>query len=180
MNDRDMNLEPELNETEEVIDTVEDNIDPTDEWRTALELAVKQRDEYLQLAQRGAAEFANFKKRTEQTRTEAYDDGLREVIAQMLPTIDNFERAIAAAKQSGDDTSLLEGVEMTQKIMLDALKKLGLEEVEAEGKPFDPELHNAVMKAEGSEPGMIMEVFQKGYLVRGKIIRYPMVKVAAD
>ncbi len=151
-----------------------------DEWEQALRQAVEQRDEYLAMAQRTQAEFLNYKKRTEAARTEAQDDGVREAVAAMLPTIDNFERAIQAAKDAGDTGALLEGIEMTQKIMLEAALKLGLEEVPALGEKFDPELHNAVMRADEGEPGTVLEVFQKGYRVRGKIIRYPMVKVAAE
>ncbi len=183
MNENDQNLDPcEVEQpTNPITDDPENWEEPTQaQWREALETAVKQREEYLGLAQRGAAEFANYKKRTESTRIEAIDDGVRDALTQLLPTIDNFERAIRAAKEHGETGPLLEGVEMTQKIMLEACQKLGLEEVPAEGRMFDPELHNAVMRADEGEPGMILEVFQKGYQVRGKIIRYPMVKVAAE
>lgn len=150
-----------------------------DEWRKALETAVKQRDEYLNVAQRTQADFANFKRRNAQTRADAYDDGVRETLAALLPSIDNLERAVAAAEKEGA-TPLLEGVKMTLKLLLDAARKMGLEEIPALGEKFDPELHNAVMRSEEGEPGTILEVFEKGYRVRGRMIRYAMVKVAAE
>ncbi len=153
--------------------------EPTQEqWREALELAVKQRDEYLALAQRAQADYQNFKRRNQQTRTEAYDDGSRETITAMLPVLDNLERAIAAAE--GESEALLAGVKMVHKQMLDSLIKLGLEEVPALGEQFDPDIHNAVMKSSEGEPGTVLEVFEKGYRVKGRMIRYAMVKIAAD
>ena len=88
-----------------------------------------------------------------------------------------IERALDAA-QEGDP--LADGVRMTLKMMLDALAKFGFEEVPAKGEEFDPEKHNAVMRETGDEPGKVLEVFQKGYKVKDKIIRYAMVKVAAE
>ncbi len=174
--------EPEI----EVTDAQEQNAaesaaqnEPTaEQWREALELAVKQRDEYLALAQRAQADYQNFKRRNQMTRTEAYDDGSRETITAMLPVLDNLERAIAAAE--GESEALVAGVKMVHKQMLDALIKLGLEEVPALGEQFDPDIHNAVMKSCEGEPGTVLEVFEKGYRVKGRMIRYAMVKIAAD
>ena len=147
------------------------------EWREALETAVKQRDEYLDSLRRSQADFQNFKRRNQNARADGYQDGLCDTITAMLPVIDNLERALDAA-QEGDP--LAEGVKMTLKMMLDALSRFGFEEVPAEGEEFDPEKHNAVMRETGDEPGKVLEVFQKGYKVKDKIIRYAMVKVATD
>ena len=147
------------------------------EWREALETAVKQRDEYLDSLRRSQADFQNFKRRNQTARADGYQDGLCDTITAMLPVIDNLERALDAA-QEGDP--LAEGVKMTLKMMLDALSRFGFEEVPAEGEEFDPEKHNAVMRETGDEPGKVLEVFQKGYKVKDKIIRYAMVKVATD
>ncbi|MBR3504330.1 MAG: nucleotide exchange factor GrpE [Clostridia bacterium] len=148
--------------------------------RAALEAAEKQRDEYLAMAQRATADYQNFKRRNGAARTEAYDDGVRETIAAILPVIDNLERAIAAAES--ENSALVSGVQMTLKQMLETLTRLGLEEVPALGEKFDPDIHNAVMRApEGEgEPGRVLEVFQKGYRVKGRMIRYAMVKIAAE
>ena len=151
-----------------------------EEWRSALEQAVKQRDDYLAMAQRAQADFQNFKRRNQQVRSEAYDDGVREALTALLPTIDNLERAIKAAEDHASEESLLDGVRMTLKLLMEAAGRMGLEEVPALGKKFDPEKHNAVMRAEEGEPGTVLEVFEKGYRVKGRIIRYAMVKVAVE
>lgn len=148
-----------------------------DQWREALELAVKQRDDYLDSLRRTQADFQNFKRRNQTARADGYTDGICDSIEAILPVIDNLERAIAAA-QEGDP--LADGVKMTLKMLFDNLKKFGFEEVPALGEEFDPELHNAVMRESTDDPGKVLEVFQKGYRVKDKIIRYAMVKVCAD
>lgn len=150
------------------------------EQRAALEAALKQRDEYLQLAQRVQADFDNFRRRNSQTRADAYEDGVRETVAALLPVVDNLERAMDAAQTHGDGDGLKAGVEMTLKQMLDILSKKGLSEIPALGEPFDPEVHNAVMRVEEGEPGTVLEVFEKGYRLKDRVIRYAMVKVAAE
>ena len=159
---------------EESTEAQEFNIE---QWQQALETAVKQRDEYLDSLRRSQADFQNFKRRNQTARADGYQDGLCDTITAMLPVIDNLERALDAA-QEGDP--LADGVRMTLKMMLDALAKFGFEEVPAKGEEFDPEKHNAVMRETGDEPGKVLEVFQKGYKVKDKIIRYAMVKVATD
>ena len=152
--------------------------DELDNLRAALQDAEKKRDEYLALAQRSQADYQNFKRRNNAVRTEAYDDGVRETLTAMLPVLDNLERAIAAAESDTDP--LVSGVQMTLRQMLDAMGKLGLEEVPALGEKFDPDIHNAVMRVQEGEPGTVLEVFQKGYKVKDKIIRYAMVKVSVE
>lgn len=151
-----------------------------EEWEAALRQAVKQRDEYLALAQRTQADFDNFRRRNGTVRADAYQEGVRETLAALLPTVDNLERALKAAEAQSEVKGLREGVEMTLKQMLAAMAKLGLEEVPALGERFDPEMHNAVMRAEEGEPGTVLEVFEKGYRVKDRMIRYAMVKVAAE
>lgn len=151
-----------------------------DEWRSALETAVQQRDEYLNMAQRVQADFQNFKRRNAQSRTDGFNDGVCETLTAILPVIDNFERAIKSADDQGDQSPLSEGIKMVYRQLLEATASMGLEEVPALGEAFDPELHNAVMRADEGEPGTVLEVFQKGYRVKGRMIRYAMVKVAAE
>ena len=172
--------EPETEAAEEAQAAAEETEASIDEWRAALETAVKQRDEYLDSLRRSQAEFQNFRRRNQTARSDGYQDGVRESLTAMLPVIDNLERALDAAKKSGESESLTGGVEMILSMMMSELGKLGLEEVPALGEDFDPELHNAVMREAGDEPGKILEVFQKGYRVKDKIIRYAMVKVCAD
>ena len=143
-----------------------------------LEKAKAQSDEYLDLAQRKQAEFANYRRRTEGIRAEAFDDGRREAISQLLPIVDNLERALAAA---GEEDALKSGVEMVLRQTRDALTKMGVEEIDPQGQPFDAELMNAVMQgtAEEGEPGTVCKVLHKGYNLGERVIRHAMVKVVA-
>ena len=143
-----------------------------------LEQTRAQRDEYLDLAQRKQAEFANYRRRTEGVRQEAYDDGRRDTIEKLLPVVDNLELAVAAAEE---ESPLRSGVEMVLRQTLDTLAKLGVETIDPMGQPFDAELHNAVMQgsAEEGEPGTVCMVLQKGYKLGARVIRHAMVKVVA-
>lgn len=149
-----------------------------EEWQQALETAVKQRDDYLDMAKRAQADFQNFKRRNAQTRTDAYDEGVRDTLTAFLPVIDNLDRAIDAARGVEDVKSLLEGVVLTRRVMTEAAQRMGLAEIEALGQDFDPNRHNAVMRSEEGEPGKVLEVFEKGYEARGRVLRYSTVKVA--
>lgn len=151
-----------------------------EQWQAALETAVAQRDEYLDSLRRTQADFQNFKRRNQTARADGYEDGVREALAAILPSIDNLERALDAADKAGVNDGVTDGVKMTLGALMDSLKRFGFEEVAAMGEMFDPELHNAVMRESGDEPGKILEVFQKGYRVKDKIIRYAMVKVCAE
>ena len=151
-----------------------------DEWQAALELAVKQRDELKDSLLRAQADFQNFKRRNQTARSDGYEDGVREVIAAMLPAIDNLERAVDAAEKHEGGAAVAEGVKMTLNTLFESLKRFGFEEVPALGEAFDPEKHNAVMREATDDPGKVLEVFQKGYRVKDKIIRYAMVKVSVE
>jgi molecular chaperone GrpE len=182
-------VEPEINEAEAMEGEVseapaqeEEHVATADEWQAALELAVKQRDELKDSLLRAQADFQNFKRRNQTARSDGYEDGVREAIAATLPAIDNLERAIDAAEKTEDEAAkaLADGVKMTLNTLMESLKRFGFEEVPALGEEFDPEKHNAVMREAGEEPGKVLEVFQKGYKVKDKIIRYAMVKVAVE
>ena len=144
-----------------------------------LEKTKAQCDEYLDLAQRKQAEFANYRRRTEGVRQEAFDDGRRDAIDQLRPVIDNLERALAAA---GDhEEGLKAGVEMVLRQTKETFAKMGVEEIAPLGQPFDAELHNAVMQGseDEGEPGTVCMVLQKGYKLGNRVIRHAMVKVVA-
>ena len=136
-----------------------------------------ERDEMKQLAQRVQADFDNFRRRNASIHADSNQEGARNVIKELLPVLDNFDRALG--NSAAVDAAWLAGIQLVHKQLMDTLAKLGLEEIDASGK-FDPELHNAVMQdeAEDAESGMITEVFQKGYKVKNRIIRHSMVKVA--
>lgn len=122
------------------------------------------------------AEYDNYRKRTTKEKEGIYSDAYVDVVKEILPVIDNLERAIAA---DGSLEDLKKGVEMTMKGCQDAFTKLGIEEIDATGE-FDPNFHNAVMHVEDEnlDKNVVAEVFQKGYKKDNKIIRHTMVKVA--
>lgn len=167
---------------DELPETEAQESQPTaEEWKKALETAVRQRDEYLAMAQRAQADYQNFKRRNSATRADAYDDGVRETLAALLPSLDNLERAVAAAEGMPEEDPMLSGVRMTLKQMAEAMVKMGLEPVGEVGERFDPDRHNAVLRAEGEgEPGTVLEVLQKGYRVKDRMLRYAMVKIEAE
>ncbi len=136
-------------------------------------------EEYLTLAQRVQADFDNYRKRTKATRAEAYEDGAREFIKQLLPVVDNLERAV---QQESSDENLLTGVKLVCKQLTDALEKRGVTVIDRQGEKFDPALENAVMQgtSDEGEPGCVCAVLQKGYKMGGEVSRHAMVKVVAE
>ncbi len=125
---------------------------------------------------RTTAEYDNFRKRTSKEKEGIYSDACKDILKEILPVLDNLERAV---KVEGNAEDLKKGVEMTMRQFNAALKKLDVEEIPTEGE-FDPNIHNAVMHVEDDkcDKNSIVEVFQKGYKRGDKIIRYSMVKVA--
>ena len=127
---------------------------------------------------RQMAEFENFRKRTEKEKSMMFETGAKSVIEKILPVIDNFERGLAAIEPDNKD-SFYEGMCMIHKQMLAELEKIGVTPIEALGKEFDPNFHNAVMQvaSEELESGMVAQELQKGYLYRETVVRYSMVAV---
>ena len=130
-------------------------------------------ERYLRLM----AEFDNYKKRSAKERENIYTDVRVDTVTKFLPVFDNLERAL---KTETADEAFKRGVEMTFNQLADVFKKLGVEEIESVGKPFDPTMHNAVMHVEDEQYGEseIVEEFQKGFKIGDKVIRFSMVKVA--
>lgn len=133
-------------------------------------------DKYLRLC----AEYDNFRKRTAKERESIYADAVCEALTQILPVLDNLERAAQYNTEDMAETQMGKGLELTLKSFVETLGKLGVAEIEAEGKPFDPNLHNAVMHVEDEMLGEneVAEVFMKGYAKGDKVLRHSMVKVA--
>lgn len=145
---------------------------------TPLDKAIRERDEYLAALQRERADFDNFKKRNAIATSKAYNDGRTDAVTAMLPVIDNLERAVASV--DAEDDPMKKGVEMVLRQMADVLGSLGIEEIEAQGKKFDPNFHNAVMQEDGEEDeesDTVKEVLMKGYKSGDKVLRHSMVKV---
>ena len=147
-----------------------------DKAQEKLKILEAEKEEYLTALQRERADFENYKKRNATLAAASFQNGVADTVMVILPILDNFERALAA---ECEDKAFLEGMTMIMRQLRDALKNLGVEEIEAEGQ-FNPELHNAVMQAEeeGFETNQIVEVLQKGYSLNGKVLRHSMVKVA--
>lgn len=126
---------------------------------------------------RMAAEYDNYKKRTAREMDARYNDAKLDILKNILPVLDNFERGMAA---ECSDSAYKQGVELIFKQFTDLLAQYGVEEIEAQGQTFDPNLHNAVMHIDDEAYGEneIVEVFQKGYKQGDKVLRYSMVKVA--
>lgn len=129
---------------------------------------------------RQMAEFENFRKRTEKEKSQMYEIGAKDVIDKILPVVDNFERGLNTAKESEKEDPFIQGMEMVYKQFMTALEGIGVKPIEALGKEFDPEFHNAVMHVDDAGLGenVIVEELQKGYLYRDSVVRYSMVKVA--
>lgn len=138
---------------------------------------VEQKAELQDMLQRRQAEFDNFRRRTERERSEFVQYAGSEVIRDLLPVVDDFERALKA-DASGKD--YVKGVQLIYSRMGDLLKKAGVEPIEAVGKPFDPHIHQAVEKVQTADApdNSVLDEFQRGYFFKGKLLRPSMVKVA--
>ena len=132
------------------------------------------------LRKRNLAEFENFRKRTEKEKSTMFDMGAKSVVEKLLPIIDNFERGFAGLSEEQMSDPFVSGMDMVYKQLVKALADMGVEPIEAIGKPFDPNLHNAVMHVEDENLGenTVAQEFQKGYLYHESVVRHSMVQVA--
>ena len=130
---------------------------------------------------RQMAEFDNFRKRTSKEKEQMFSMGERSVIEKMLPVVDNFERGLAAVPEAEKGSAIASGMEMIYKQMMKQLEDLGVKPIEAVGKEFDPNIHNAVMQVESDEleSGVVAQEFQKGYTYHDTVIRHSMVGVVS-
>ena len=157
------------NETKDNAETMEVEVDEStssvDEWK----------DKYVRLY----ADFDNYKKRTQKETLSSYNNGLSAAIEQILPVVDNFDRAIAAIEESSKN-EFSSGIEMIYKQLLDTLKNFDVEPIVAIGEKFDPNFHDAVMHIDDENFGEneIVEEFVKGYMIKDKVLRHSVVKVA--
>ncbi len=157
-------------ETEATVEPAEVEVPETDPWE---EKYNTEHDNYLRLA----AEFDNFRKRTVKEKEASYGNGKADAVAKLLPVYDNLARALS---QPTEDAAYKKGVEMTMNELVKIFTGLGVEIFGDVGEPFDPNLHNAVMHLESDEheENTIAQVFQKGFKIGEKVVRFAMVQVA--
>ena len=160
----------EAEETKEEAKKEEPKKDKKDEKIEELEDKVK----------RQLAEFDNFRKRTEKEKAESFDAGARSVLEKILPVVDNFERGLATIAQDDNASSHAEGMNMIYKQLVTELEKMDVKPIEALGKEFDPNFHNAIMQeaSEEYESGVVCKELLKGYTYKETVIRHSMVAVA--
>ena len=139
-----------------------------------------ERDEYLDTLRRVQAEFENYRKRVIKEQTALVDRATEGLVEQLLPVLDSFELALKNFDAAGseDTESVRKGVELVYAELLGVLEKAGLSCIEADGKPFDPNVHEAVMQEEGDGEPVVTDVLRTGYTLKGRVLRPAMVKVS--
>ena len=170
-----MPVSEELNqETEEP----EDAADSKEDFK-ASKKEKKKKEELEDRVKRQMAEFDNFRKRTEKEKSAMFETGAKSVIEKILPVVDNFERGLAAVPESEKGDAFVQGMEMIYKQILTELESIDVKPIEAVGKEFDPEFHNAVMQVENEElaSGTVAAELQKGYTYKDTVVRHSMVAV---
>ena len=176
---------PEAEEAEETAGTSETADEPSDPETAEEPAEGKSKAYHDKIAaledkvRRQMAEFDNFRKRTAKEKEQMFSMGEKSVIEKMLPVIDNFERGLAAVPEADKENPLASGMEMIYKQLVKQLEDLGVKPIEAVGKEFDPNFHNAVMQVESEEyeSGVVAQEFLKGYMYHDTVIRHSMVGV---
>jgi molecular chaperone GrpE len=165
---------------EEVLEEVLEEI-TVESVQAELEVALVKVDEQQADVLRAQAEVQNIRRRSEQDVAKAHKFGQEKLMTEVVSLLDNLGRAIEAGKSDGASLEgLLEGVEMSQKMLLDGLKKFNVDQLDPHGEPFNPALHEAMTAVPNPdlEPNTVMEVFQKGYTLNGRLVRPAMVVVS--
>ena len=136
-------------------------------------------EELTDQVKRQMAEFENFRRRTEKEKTQMYEVGAKSIIEKILPVVDNFERGLAAVPEEQKSDAFVDGMDKIYKQMMTVFSELDVKPIEAVGKEFDPEFHNAVMQVESEEyeSGVVAQELQKGYTYRDSVVRHSMVAV---
>jgi molecular chaperone GrpE len=146
------------------------------------ELAAKaeKADEYLELAKRTKADFENYRKRASREAAAAQERGVAKLAKELLPAVDNLDRALEAAAAANNGDELVSGIKLVHSDVLAALRRVGIERFSPQGEPFDPQCHEAVAQqpTEGAEPGTVVEVYQCGYRIGEAVLRPARVVVA--
>ena len=163
-------LETELKAQSEILDDVS----------AKLKKAEEEKNQIVDKYQRLMAEFENMRKRTEKESKRMYDIGAKEVLEKLLPIIDNFERAQMSLTEEQKEDPFVQGVDKIYRQLMDYLANVKVAPMDAEGKEFNPDFHNAVMHVEDDTYGenVVVEELQKGYMYKEEVLRHSMVKVA--
>jgi molecular chaperone GrpE len=175
--------EPLISEREPEADGATEAPDPSSlsaaELRSLIDRAAKA-DEYLGLAQRKQAEFENFRKRAARDATAAQERGATKLAKELLPAVDNLERALQHAPEDADEHGFVTGIKHVHADLVSALQRAGIEQFSPHGEQFDPAFHEAVAQTpiEGTDPGTVVEVYQRGYRVGETVVRPARVVVA--
>jgi len=138
-------------------------------------------EELTDQVKRQMAEFDNFRKRTEKEKSQMYEIGAKSIIEKVLPVVDNFERGLAAVPDEKQEDAFVDGMNKIYKQLMTMLEEVDVKPIEAVGKEFDPNLHNAVMQTESEEygSGIVAQELQKGYTYRDSVVRHSMVAVVS-
>jgi len=155
-------------------------LDDLESLRARAQTAERERDEFLSLLQRTRADFENYQKRMQRDVQQERRYWHATVVLELLPALDNLERATAAANQAGETGPLVQGVAMVQTQLLEALRRHGITRIEALGQPFDPNLHQAVMQQPSADqpPNTVLQVLEHGYLIHDRVLRPAAVVVS--
>ena len=138
---------------------------------------VAERDSYLEQLQRTAADYANYRRRTESERVQTRKNATRELLSQLAPIADDFERALGNIPEEQADSSLSEGVRLIERKLAGLLERQDVHRIEAFGQPFDPALHEAVVQDPDNTENVVVEVYQNGYVLGDQLLRPVMVRV---
>jgi molecular chaperone GrpE len=175
--------EAEMEEATERPDAVEDESPqpsaPSPQDEAPLARAERERDEYLDLAKRAQADFENYRKRAAKEAAAAGERAKSGLVRELLPVVDNLERALASAGE--DEQHLAEGVRLVHSELIAVLERNGVEQFDPAGESFDPSMHEALSTrpADGTEPGKVVDVVEKGYRANGTVLRPARVVVSA-
>ena len=181
---------PEENETvrdpaepdasaEQPATSVDEEVEPSGEAEDPLARAERERDEYLDLARRAQADFENYRKRAAREAAAAGERAKSGLVRELLPVVDNLERALASAGQG--EQHLAEGVRLVHSELVAVLERNGVEQFDPAGERFDPAEHEALSTRgqDGAEPGVVLDVVEKGYRANGTVLRPARVVVSA-
>ena len=172
-------------ETEETDDNTEDGSESMKEKKPFFKKKEKKdkKDEKIEeltdRLMRNMAEFDNFRKRSVKEKAQMFEIGAKDIVEKILPVVDNFERGLSSVSAEEKQGAFAQGIEMIYKQLMSTLESAGVKPIDAVGKEFDPNFHNAVMHAEDDSMGenIVAEEFQKGYMYRDSVVRHSMVKV---